>query len=44
MSYSTPDYGVWERGNKINHGQPELNSSSIGKYKVLLFFFCKIKS
>ncbi|RKP25735.1 family 15 glycoside hydrolase [Syncephalis pseudoplumigaleata] len=26
----TPDYGIWERGNKINHGQPELNSSSIG--------------
>ncbi|KAI8846484.1 glycosyl hydrolases family 15-domain-containing protein [Chytridium lagenaria] len=25
-----PDYGIWERGNKINHGQPELNSSSIG--------------
>lgn len=29
-SYRTPDYGIWERGNKINHGQPELNSSSIG--------------
>ncbi|KAI8814804.1 glycosyl hydrolases family 15-domain-containing protein [Cladochytrium replicatum] len=26
----TPDYGIWERGNKINHGMPELNSSSIG--------------
>ena len=22
--------GIWERGNKINHGMPELNSSSIG--------------
>jgi hypothetical protein len=29
-AYRTPDYGVWERGNKINHGQPELNCSSIG--------------
>lgn len=28
--YRTPDYGIWERGNKINHGMPELNSSSIG--------------
>ena len=26
----TPDFGIWERGNKINHGDPELNSSSIG--------------
>ncbi|KAI9189727.1 hypothetical protein H9P43_001160 [Blastocladiella emersonii ATCC 22665] len=29
-AYRTPDYGIWERGNKMNHGQPELNSSSIG--------------
>lgn len=29
-AYSTPDYGIWERGNKINHGIRELNSSSIG--------------
>lgn len=29
-AYRTPDYGIWERGNKINHGEPELNSSSIG--------------
>ena len=29
-AYRTPDYGVWERGNKMNHGQPELNCSSIG--------------
>ncbi|KAJ3043839.1 hypothetical protein HK097_001651, partial [Rhizophlyctis rosea] len=28
--YRTPDYGIWERGNKLNHGKPELNSSSIG--------------
>ncbi|KAJ3228247.1 hypothetical protein HK099_005257 [Clydaea vesicula] len=29
-AYRTPDYGIWERGNKINRGTPELNSSSIG--------------
>ncbi|KAF9157450.1 hypothetical protein DFQ26_008716 [Actinomortierella ambigua] len=29
-AYRTPDYGIWERGNKINHGEPELNMSSIG--------------
>ncbi|KAG0258761.1 hypothetical protein BG011_003091 [Mortierella polycephala] len=29
-AYCTPDYGIWERGNKTNHGEPELNSSSIG--------------
>lgn len=29
-AYSSPDYGIWERGNKINHGQPELNASSLG--------------
>lgn len=29
-AYATPDYGIWERGNKINHGQRELNASSLG--------------
>ncbi|MEW6445188.1 MAG: glycoside hydrolase family 15 protein [Pseudomonadota bacterium] len=29
-AYCTPDYGIWERGHKINHGIRELNSSSIG--------------
>lgn len=29
-SYRTPDYGIWERGHKLNHGEPELNASSIG--------------
>ncbi|MEW5837688.1 MAG: glycoside hydrolase family 15 protein [Pseudomonadota bacterium] len=29
-AYSTPDYGIWERGHKTNHGIRELNSSSIG--------------
>ncbi len=29
-AYSTPDYGIWERGHKINHGIRELNTSSVG--------------
>jgi phosphorylase kinase alpha/beta subunit len=29
-AYRTPDYGVWERGNKINLGHPEINASSVG--------------
>ncbi len=29
-AYSTPDYGIWERGHKTNQGIRELNSSSIG--------------
>ncbi len=29
-TYRTPDYGLWERGNKINRGNPELNASSVG--------------
>ncbi|GAB4264713.1 MAG: hypothetical protein Kow0065_15500 [Methylomicrobium sp.] len=35
-SYRTPDYGIWERGNKINHGIAELNTSSIGIAKAAL--------
>ena len=35
-SYRTPDYGIWERGNKINHGIAELNASSIGMAKAAL--------
>ncbi|PSN48873.1 putative phosphorylase b kinase regulatory subunit alpha [Blattella germanica] len=30
------DYGVWERGDKTNHGLPELNASSIGMAKAAL--------
>lgn len=30
------DYGVWERGDKTNHGLPELNASSIGLAKAAL--------
>jgi phosphorylase kinase alpha/beta subunit len=35
-AYRTPDYGIWERGNKVNHGNPELNASSIGMAKAAL--------
>lgn len=35
-TYRTPDYGIWERGNKINHGNPELNASSLGMAKAAL--------
>ena len=30
------DYGIWERGDKTNHGLPELNASSIGLAKAAL--------
>ena len=29
------DYGIWERGDKTNHGETELNATSIGMAKVL---------
>jgi phosphorylase kinase alpha/beta subunit len=35
-TYRTPDYGLWERGNKINRGNPELNASSVGMAKAAL--------
>ncbi|XP_063231052.1 probable phosphorylase b kinase regulatory subunit alpha [Bacillus rossius redtenbacheri] len=35
-AYCTPDYGMWERGDKTNHGLPELNASSIGMAKAAL--------
>ena len=35
-SYRTPDYGIWERGDKLNHGIAELNASSIGMAKAAL--------
>jgi len=35
-AYRIPDYGIWERGNKINRGDPELNSSSVGMAKAAL--------
>jgi len=35
-TYCTPDYGIWERGNKINHGTTEINASSVGMAKAAL--------
>ncbi|MGO8673166.1 MAG: glycoside hydrolase family 15 protein [Capsulimonadaceae bacterium] len=35
-AYRTPDFGIWERGNKINVGSAELNASSIGMAKAAL--------
>ncbi|MDD4915617.1 MAG: glycoside hydrolase family 15 protein [Methylococcales bacterium] len=35
-AYRTPDYGIWERGNKMNHGVAELNASSVGMAKAAL--------
>jgi len=35
-AYCIPDYGVWERGAKTNHGLPELNASSIGMAKAAM--------
>ncbi len=35
-AYRTPDYGIWERGNKINNGRREINASSVGMVKAAL--------
>lgn len=35
-AYRTPDYGIWERGNKMNHGIAEINGSSMGMAKAAL--------
>ncbi|XP_033606191.1 probable phosphorylase b kinase regulatory subunit alpha isoform X4 [Cryptotermes secundus] len=35
-AYCIPDYGIWERGDKTNHGLPELNASSIGMAKAAM--------
>jgi phosphorylase kinase alpha/beta subunit len=35
-AYRISDYGIWERGNKINRGDPELNASSVGMAKAAL--------
>ena len=38
------DYGIWERGDKTNNGQPELNASSIGMAKVIkIYIICTSK-
>jgi phosphorylase kinase alpha/beta subunit len=36
VGYRTPDYGIWERGDKTNQGICELNASSIGMAKAAL--------
>lgn len=33
-AYRTPDYGIWERGEKMNRGGLELNASSLGMAKA----------
>lgn len=38
-AYRIPDYGIWERGDKTNHGLPELNASSIGMAKVYIKYY-----
>ena len=35
-AYRIPDYGIWERGDKLNNGVTELNASSIGMAKAAL--------
>jgi phosphorylase kinase alpha/beta subunit len=35
-AYRVADYGIWERGDKGNHGMPERNASSIGLVKAAL--------
>ncbi|XP_055337447.1 phosphorylase b kinase regulatory subunit beta-like [Paramacrobiotus metropolitanus] len=35
-AYRIPDFGMWERGDKYNTGNPELHASSIGMAKVAL--------
>ncbi|MFL0777113.1 MAG: glycoside hydrolase family 15 protein, partial [Prochlorococcus sp.] len=35
-AYRVADYGIWERGDKGNHGLPERNASSIGLAKAAL--------
>lgn len=36
FAYRTPDYGIWERGNKRNDGRVEINASSVGMAKAAL--------
>lgn len=35
-AYRVPDFGIWERGAKTNHGRVELNASSLGMAKAAL--------
>lgn len=36
LAHRTPDYGIWERGDKTNTGDPEINASSVGMAKAAL--------
>ena len=42
-AYVTPDYGIWERGDKSNQSILELNSSSIGMAKAALEAMNKVR-
>ncbi len=35
-AYRLPDYGIWERGNKVNNGRTEINASSVGMAKAAM--------
>ncbi len=35
-AHHTPDYGIWERGHKMNEGRAEVNASSVGMAKAAL--------
>lgn len=35
-AYRIEDFGIWERGNKINNGKTEINASSVGMAKAAL--------
>ena len=35
-AHRTPDFGIWERGNKINDGNTEVNASSVGMVKAAM--------
>lgn len=35
-AWRTPDFGIWERGNKRNDGEVEINASSVGMAKAAL--------
>lgn len=35
-TYRIPDYGIWERGNKVNNGKAEINASSVGMAKAAM--------
>ena len=42
-AYVTPDYGIWERGDKSNQSIVELNASSIGMAKAALEAMNKVR-